>query len=319
MPDALASQFVQPKYASTVAKEQARVLFLCQQQIVLALEGIDGSRFKQDFWQRSGSTSGSGLSCVLEEGEIFEKGAVLFSSVQGEKLPKTALTGSSGQSTLEESPFFATGLSLILHPHNPYVPAVHLNVRYFETSNYWWFGGGMDLTPFYPFTEDCIEFHQAAKCACDKFDPNWYARFKAWCDEYFYLPHRKECRGIGGIFFNHLRPRSQELGLEFLQSVIKAFLRAYPAIVKRRSPLSYGQCERDFLTYRRGRYVEFNLLYDQGTLFGLQSDGRVESIFMSMPPQVSWRYNWQPPPNSPEAKLTKHFLQPQDWANQKLP
>ena len=303
-----------PGHASSHAAQAAQQLFQLLHQMRQRLEKLDGHRFVQDPWQRP--AGGGGLSCVLEQGQLFEKAGVLFSSVHGEKLPPSTLMPADAQQQ-PPAPFFAVGVSLILHPHNPYVPATHLNLRYFEVGDCWWFGGGMDLTPCYPFKEDCIRFHQAAKSACDTFDPDWHPRFKRWCDEYFYLPHRKEQRGVGGIFFNHLRPAKHQRGLDFLMAVAQAFLQAYPAIAAARQSLPYSQHQRNFLQYRRGRYAEFNLLYDQGTLFGLQSGGRVEAILMSLPPLVSWHYNWQTEDHSPES-LMQHFLQPHDWASLKL-
>lgn len=302
-----------------------------QAQLCDRLAALDGrASFEETPWQRA--EGGGGITRVLEQGALWEKAGVLFSAIQGRRLPSGALSASSSAKNPSlaergtqpapepvlkpraEHPFFATGVSLILHPRNPYVPTVHLNVRYFETQSNYWYGGGMDLTPYYPFREDCIHFHREIKECCDRFDPHYYPRFKAWCDRYFYLPHREEARGIGGIFFNELRD-GLESGLAFLIALGEAFQRAYCPLVEQRKELPYGQREVNFQRWRRGRYAEFNLLYDQGTRFGLQSNGRVESIFVSLPPAVEWRYNWEAVPGSREALLAG-FLKPQDWAEQ---
>lgn len=281
-----------------------------QTRISQAIAAEDGRDFLVDHWSRP--EGGGGISMVLENGNLIEKGGVLFSAVSGDRLPPVVHQQAAGVDP--ETGFFATGVSLILHPHNPYVPTVHFNVRYFETGSACWFGGGMDLTPYYPFQEDCIHFHRTIKTCCDRFDPNYYARFKPWCDRYFFLKHRQEARGIGGIFFNYLKGDRERL-LDFILELGAGFGQAYLPIVQRRKTTVFGDRERAFQCYRRGRYVEFNLLYDQGTLFGLQSNGRVESILVSMPPLVQWRYDWQAEPGSPEESLGKDFLPPRDWAS----
>ena len=299
---------------SAWSQEVAKGVQCLQTEICSALNLHEPKTFKKDLWRQE--AGGGGLSCVLEEGEVFEKGGVLFSAVCGPSLPPIARKVTSKSPAVPAgTPFFATGVSLILHPHNPYVPTVHFNVRYIEVGDVHWFGGGIDLTPYYPFAEDCIHFHQTVKICCDRFDTSYYPRFKAWCDEYFFLKHRDEARGIGGIFFNHLSI-TKKTGLEFVQALGKAFLQAYLPIVQRHHDKKFGLRQRDFQLQRRGRYVEFNLLYDQGTLFGLQSNGRIESILVSMPPRVNWRYDWQPAANSIEATLYTHFLPPTDWAGE---
>ena len=290
-----------------------------QQQIVSGLETLDGQRFRRDEWQREpGGPSelggGGGVSCVIEEGGVFERGAVLFSHVHGDHLPAAASARRPG---LGGRPFEATGVSLVLHPRNPYVPTVHMNVRFFlaggEGEPIWWFGGGMDLTPYYPFEKDVVRFHGVCKLALEPFGPDWHPRFKKWCDDYFFLKHRGEARGVGGVFFDDLNEPGFETSYAMMQAVGDAFLEAYAPIVERHRDAPYGERERDFQAYRRGRYVEFNLVYDRGTLFGLQSGGRTESILCSMPPIARWRYDWRPEPGSPEARLYE-FLVPRDWA-----
>jgi coproporphyrinogen III oxidase len=294
-----------------------------QQRIVAGLETLDGGRFLRDEWQRepgsaSALGSGGGISCVIENGKVFERGAVLFSHVHGERLPASASAQRPG---LGGRPFEATGVSLVLHPRNPHVPTVHLNVRFFiarapagsaDLAPIWWFGGGMDLTPYYPFEEDAVGFHRACKQALEPFGPQWHPRFKKWCDDYFFLKHRNEARGVGGVFFDDLNEPGFEPSFALTRAVGDAFLTAYGPIVERRCELPYGEREREFQAIRRGRYVEFNLVYDRGTLFGLQSGGRTESILCSMPPVVRWRYDWQPEPGSAEARLNA-FLTPRDW------
>ena len=283
-----------------------------QERICAALGAEDGQEFASDPWLRA--EGGGGISRVLEEGALFEKGGVMFSAINGNQLPQVVLR--EHPEIAPDTPFFATGVSLIMHPRNPYVPTVHYNVRYFEVGEaVFWYGGGMDLTPYYPFEEDCRHFHRAIKGACDAFDPAWYPEFKAWCDRYFFLPHRNEARGVGGIFFNYMRD-DRARGLDFITRLGEVFLEAYLPIVQRRRGMTHGERERGFQAYRRGRYVEFNLLHDQGTLFGLQSGGRVESILVSMPPRVAWHYRWEPEPGSPEEALTRDFLPPRDWASE---
>ncbi len=272
------------------------------------LEALDGrARFREDSWERV--EGGGGRTRILMDGAVFERGGVNFSAIQGQELPQSA---SAHRQELAGLPFTAQGVSLVLHPWNPYVPTVHMNLRYFEAGEKWWFGGGADLTPYYGVREDAQHFHRTLKAACDRFDPSYYPRFKEWCDRYFYIRHRQEGRGIGGIFFDDLND-GWETTFGFVCAVGEAFWDAYSPLVKARCDQPYGQREREFQLMRRGRYVEFNLVYDRGTLFGLQSGGRVESILMSMPPLAAWRYSWEPEPGSPEADLYEVFLQPQDW------
>ena len=307
-----------------------------QDNICRGLEQLDGkAKFQEDNWQRE--AGGGGRSRVIKNGNVFEQGGVNFSEVWGKSLPPAILVQHPEAAGQE---FYATGTSMVLHPRNPYVPTVHLNYRYFEAGNVWWFGGGVDLTPYYPFKEDAVHFHQTIKQACDKHHPEYYPAFKLWCDEYFYLKHRQEARGIGGIFFDYQNGKSQlyqgsnregsaaahsnrvgkvdrswEEIFAFVQSCGNSFLPAYSPIVSRRKDLEYGDRERNFQLYRRGRYVEFNLVYDRGTIFGLQTNGRTESILMSLPPLVRYEYGYTPEPGTPETELTEIFLKPQDWVN----
>ncbi len=289
-------------------------LVALQDRITAALEREDGTgRFRQDSWERP--EGGGGQTRILTGGSVFEQAGVNFSHVLGEHLPPSA---TAQRPELAGRSFDALGVSLVIHPHNPYVPTCHCNVRFFiaskaDVESVWWFGGGFDLTPYYGFEEDAVHWHKTAKTACDPFGQDYYARFKKWCDEYFYIKHRNEPRGVGGLFFDDLNENSFDHCFGFTQSVGDHLLPAYLPIVERRKDTPYGERERDFQCYRRGRYVEFNLVYDRGTLFGLQSGGRTESILMSLPPQVSWRYDWQPEPGSPEAKLYEIFLKPRDW------
>jgi coproporphyrinogen III oxidase len=274
---------------------------------------VDGTRFRRDPWERA--EGGGGLSCVMEEGNALERGGVNYSHVFGGGLPASA---TAARPELSGRGFEAMGVSLVLHPRNPYAPTVHLNVRYLEARKegaepVWWFGGGMDLTPYYGFEEDAIHFHQTCKNALQPFGTDYHPRFKKWCDEYFYLRHRKEPRGIGGIFFDDLGKPDFQSCFNLTQSVGDHFLEAYVPILERRLSMPYGERERDFQAYRRGRYVEFNLVWDRGTLFGLQSGGRTESILMSLPPIVKWRYDWKPETGSAEDKLYKDFLIGKDW------
>jgi coproporphyrinogen III oxidase len=280
-----------------------------QARIVAALEHLDGGRFQADSWERA--EGGGGRSCMLEESRLFERAGVGFSHVSGSKLPPSA---SAARPQLAGQSYEAMGVSLVLHPRNPYCPTVHLNVRLFAAGDTWWFGGGMDLTPYYGFEEDARHFHQTCRKALEPFGPQRYAEYKKWCDEYFFLKHRNEPRGIGGIFFDDLSEPDFDTAFALTRSVGDHFLTAYTPILERRRELPYGERERAFQCYRRGRYVEFNLVFDRGTLFGLQSGGRTESILMSMPPAVTWRYNWKPEPGSPEEKLYSDFLRPRDWA-----
>jgi coproporphyrinogen III oxidase len=284
-----------------------------QELIVERLEQVDGKAFKRDSWRRP--EGGGGLSCVMEEGDVFERGGVNFSHVFGSKLPPSA---SANRPELAGRGFEAMGVSLVLHPRNPYAPTVHMNVRCFVAQKagaepVWWFGGGMDLTPYYGFEEDAVHFHQMCKNALTPFGEQYHPRFKKWCDEYFYLKHRAEPRGVGGIFFDDFSEGGFEAAFNLTESVGDHFLPAYVPILERRLDAPYGERERDFQAYRRGRYVEFNLVYDRGTIFGLQSGGRTESILMSLPPIVKWRYDWKPEPGSPEAKLHTDFLIGKDW------
>ena len=279
-----------------------------QERIVSELEAVDGKRFRSDSWTRA--EGGGGLTRVLEDGGVFERGGVNVSRVQGKSLPPSA-TASRPQ--IAGKAYEAMGLSLVLHPRNPYCPTVHMNVRYFTAGDVWWFGGGMDLTPYYGFEDDARHFHATCRDALSRFGAGYYPRFKRWCDEYFHLRHRGEPRGIGGIFFDDLADEDFDFSFGLMRSAGEHFLPAYMPILERRKAMAYGERERSFQAYRRGRYVEFNLVYDRGTLFGLQSGGRTESILMSMPPLASWRYDWKPEPGSAEEKLYKDFLVPKDW------
>jgi coproporphyrinogen III oxidase len=280
-----------------------------QERIVAALEAVDGQRFRSDAWQRA--EGGGGLTRVIEEGGVFERGGVNLSRVQGMALPPSA-TASRPQ--IAGRPWEAMGVSLVLHPRNPYCPTVHMNVRFFSAGDVWWFGGGMDLTPYYGFAEDARHFHATCRDALEPFGAQRYARYKKWCDEYFHLKHRNEPRGVGGVFFDDLAEPDFDTCFALMRSVGEHFLPAYLPILERRKAMPFGERERDFQAYRRGRYVEFNLVYDRGTLFGLQSGGRTESILMSLPPRVAWRYDWKPQPGSPEEALYREFLVPRDWA-----
>jgi len=284
-----------------------------QSRIVARLEAIDGSAFRRDAWTRP--EGGGGLACVVEQGAVLERGGVNFSHVRGHGLPASA-TASRPQ--LAGRAFEALGVSLVLHPVNPYAPTVHMNLRFFVArkdgaDDLWWFGGGMDLTPYYGFEEDAVHFHRCCRDALAPLGGEYYPRFKRWCDEYFFLRHRNEPRGIGGIFFDDLNEGSFEHCFALARSVGDHFLPAYEPILERRRNTAYGERERDFQAYRRGRYVEFNLVYDRGTLFGLQSNGRTEAILMSLPPLVKWRYDWRPEEGSAEARLASDFLVAREW------
>ncbi|MEW6589624.1 MAG: oxygen-dependent coproporphyrinogen oxidase [Pseudomonadota bacterium] len=284
-----------------------------QARIVGALEAADGLPFRTDAWQRP--EGGGGISRLIEEGNVLERGGVNFSHVLGSQLPPSA---SAHRPELAGRRWEAMGVSLVLHPRNPYAPTVHMNVRCFVAMKdgedpVWWFGGGMDLTPYYGFEEDAQHFHATCKAALDPFGPELHPRFKKWCDTYFFLKHRNEPRGIGGVFFDDYAEGGFEQAFGMMQSVGNAFLHAYLPILQRRKDIDYGERERDFQAYRRGRYVEFNLVFDRGTLFGLQSGGRTESILMSLPPIVKWRYDWRPEPGTPEARLYTDFLTARDW------
>ncbi len=285
-----------------------------QDRICAGLEAADGSAtFAEQSWTRP--EGGGGRSRVLSEGALIEKGGVGFSHVAGSALPPSA---SAGRPALAGAPWQAMGVSLVIHPRNPYVPTSHANVRFFiaepnGAEPVWWFGGGYDLTPYYGFEEDCAHWHRTARAACSPFGADIYPRFKRWCDDYFFLKHRNEARGIGGLFFDDLNEWDFERSFDFLRAVGDSYLPAYLPIVERRRDTPYGEREREFQLHRRGRYVEFNLVHDRGTLFGLQSGGRTESILMSLPPLVRWSYDWQPEPGSAEAALTERFLPPRDW------
>ena len=333
-PKSPSSQSLPPSDAKARVSEFMKQL---QDEISQSLAEIDGTgQFQEDSWERP--EGGGGRSRVLREGAIFEQGGVNFSEVWGSRLPPSIV---ANRPEAEGHKFYATGTSMVLHPRNPYVPTVHLNYRYFEAGPVWWFGGGADMTPYYPFAEDATHFHQTYKQACDNHHQEYYPVFKRWCDEYFYLKHRQETRGVGGLFFDYqdgtgalyrgphadkaaaeysneigeLPSRSWKEIFGFVQECGKAFLPAYLPIVKKRHPMEYGDRQRDFQLYRRGRYVEFNLVYDRGTIFGLQTNGRTESILMSLPPLVRWQYGYKPEPGSPEAELYETFLKPQDWVN----
>lgn len=305
-----------------------------QDSICQGLEQLDGGgTFYEDSWQRE--EGGGGRSRVMKAGNIFEQGGVNFSEVWGKDLPPSILVQ---RPEAAGNGFYATGTSMVLHPHSPYIPTVHLNYRYFEAGPVWWFGGGIDLTPYYPFLEDVQHFHQTLKQACDQHHSEYYPTFKRWCDEYFYLKHRRETRGVGGVFFDYQDHRGKlyqgpddegiaatygagvgdlnrnwEEIFAFVQDCGNAFLPAYVPIAERRRNTKWGEREREFQLYRRGRYVEFNLVYDRGTIFGLQTKGRIESVLMSLPPLVRWEYSYSPEANTPEVQLYDIFLKPQDW------
>ncbi|MEA5580362.1 oxygen-dependent coproporphyrinogen oxidase [Nodularia harveyana UHCC-0300] len=332
--DAASSQFLPPTDGKTRVRQFMQGLQDTISQNLAELDGV--GKFNEDGWERP--EGGGGRSRILRDGAIFEQAGVGFSEVWGDRLPPSIL---AQRPDAEGHSFYVTGTSMVLHPRNPYVPTVHLNYRYFEAGPVWWFGGGVDLTPYYPFAEDAKHLHETLKQACDKHNPEYYPVFKRWCDEYFYLKHRNETRGVGGLFFDYQHSesgfyggtdphgpaakysdqvgkparRSWEELFAFVQDCGAAFLPAYVPIVKRRHGMEYGDRQRNFQLYRRGRYVEFNLVYDRGTLFGLQTNGRTESILMSLPPLVRWEYGYKPEPQSPEAELYETFLKPQDWVN----
>ena len=288
-----------------------------QNRITTAISALDGKAFMVDEWQKPADSKlrGSGRTCILENGNVLEKGGVGFSHVHGDQMPGAA---SQNRPEVAGRSFEAMGVSLVFHPHNPKAPTTHMNVRCFiaqapNQEPIWWFGGGFDLTPYYGYDEDCRHFHQAAKDALDPFGADLHPRFKQWCDDYFYLKHREEPRGIGGIFFDDFNELGFENSFAMMRAVGDAFINAYLPILKRRYQEAYTPEEKDFQEYRRGRYVEYNLIFDRGTIFGLQSGGRSESILMSLPPNVKWRYNWHPQPNTPEAKLYDYYLQPRNW------
>ena len=321
------------------SRSRARTLLMgLQDSICQGLQALDGEgQFQEESWQRP--EGGGGRSRVMKEGRVFEQGGVNFSEVEGAQLPPSIL---NQRPEAEGHRWFAVGTSMVLHPRNPCVPTVHLNYRYFEAGPVWWFGGGADLTPYYPFLEDARHFHRTLKGACDSVDPRYYKVFKPWCDEYFYLRHRQETRGVGGIFYDYQDPggvlykgsepeaaaavaaatvaaasgpieQDWEKLFRLASACGQAFLPSYGPIVERRNNLAYGDTERQFQLYRRGRYVEFNLVFDRGTIFGLQTNGRTESILMSLPPLVRWEYGYTPAPGSREALLTEVFTRPQNW------
>ena len=294
-----------------------KYLIELQQSICSEVELIeDGATFDQDRWTRD-DKRGSGLTNILSNGNVFEKGGVNYSIISGDKMPKSA---TALRPELEGRQYTALGVSLVLHPENPFIPTAHANVRFFIAEEkggdpIWWFGGGFDLTPYYGFDEDAVHWHQTAKKACIPFGEDVYPKYKKWCDDYFYLSHRDEQRGIGGLFFDDLNNGGFDECFNFMKSVGNHFSEAYLPIVKKRIDTPYTESEKDFQLYRRGRYVEFNLIHDRGTLFGLQSGGRTESILMSLPPKVKWSYQFKVIPNSEEEKLTSYFLKPRDWVS----
>tara|TARA_Y100001968_G_scaffold197686_1_gene181279 strand:+ start:399 stop:1427 length:1029 start_codon:yes stop_codon:yes gene_type:complete len=319
------------------SRDRAKALVLdLQDNICSGLEKVDGKGvFKEERWDRP--EGGGGISRVMSEGKVFEQGGVNFSEVHGKELPPSIL---NQRPEAKGHKWFATGTSMVLHPRNPFIPTVHLNYRYFEAGPVWWFGGGADLTPFYPYLEDTRNFHRAHKNACDSVSPDFHKVFKPWCDEYFYLKHRGETRGVGGIFYDYQdgsgclykgqdpkgkaanasreigdSPKTWEQLYDLAKACGNAFLPGYIPIVEKRSNQKYGEIERDFQLYRRGRYVEFNLVWDRGTIFGLQTNGRTESILMSLPPLARWEYGYKPSDDSRESLLTEVFTKPQDWLN----
>lgn len=285
-------------------------------RITAAVEGIDSIQFRRDGWVRP--DGGGGETRVLSGGIVFERAGVSFSHVFGGRLPTAA---SNQRPELADASFEAMGLSLVFHPHNPFVPTTHCNVRFLTASPpnapaVWWFGGGFDLTPYYPFEDDVLHWHRTARAACTGFGPDLYEKYKAWCDRYFFLPHRNETRGVGGLFFDDHNEGGFDHSFGFMRSVGDHFLDAYLPILKRRMDMPWGEREREFQLYRRGRYVEFNLVCDRGTMFGLQSRGRTESILMSLPPLVRWDYDWHPEPGSPESRLYAEFLRPRAYLDE---
>lgn len=302
----------------TIDTQALRSYFMgLQDRITQALEAVDGKAFLTDAWEKPADSPlrGNGRSRILENGNVLERGGVGFSHVQGNKLPPSA---TANRPELAGRSFDAMGVSLVFHPRNPYAPTVHMNVRCFVAlkdgeAPVWWFGGGMDLTPYYGDVADCQHFHQTCKDALEPFGGELYPRFKTWCDEYFFLKHRSEARGIGGVFFDDFSALGFEQSFAMTRAVGDAFLAAYLPILQARKDTPYGETEREFQAYRRGRYVEFNLVLDRGTHFGLQSGGRTESILMSMPPQAKWAYDWHPAAGSPEARLYTDFLPTKDW------
>ncbi len=304
---------IQPMNTDDITQVKNYLLSL-QDKICSQLENEEPQvRFIEDLWDRP--EGGGGRTRVIENGQVFEQGGVNFSYVRGINLPASA---TAKRPELANRQFHAMGVSLVIHPKNPFVPTTHANVRFLIAEEpgmptIWWFGGGFDLTPFYAFKEDVIHWHKTARLACQPFGNDIYPTYKKWCDEYFFLPHRNETRGIGGLFFDDLNEWGFDTCFSFMQSVGNHFIDAYLPIAQKRKNIPYSDREREFQLYRRGRYVEFNLVYDRGTLFGLQSNGRTESILMSMPPLARWKYNWMPEPESAEAVLYDEYLKPKDW------
>ena len=289
-----------------------------QNELTAGFTKMDGNKFKEDVWQHK--SGGGGKTRVLENGNIFESAGVNFSHVMGDSLPMAA---TQNRPQLSGARFEAMGVSLVIHPRNPMIPTSHANLRFIITTTktgetVWWFGGGFDLTPYYPYKEDCIHWHQEAKAACDQVGSDIYNRFKIWCDDYFYLKHRNEQRGIGGLFFDDLNEWGFDNTFDFIKKASEKYISAYFPIVEKRQDESYTKEQREFQCYRRGRYVEFNLLYDRGTIFGIQTGGRTESILMSLPPEVNWRYDWQPEPGTREYELTDYYLRPRSWVSEEL-
>jgi coproporphyrinogen III oxidase len=299
---------------TSVIKDVKHYLQSLQYSICESLADEDGqAEFEVNPWAKSGF--GTGITRVIANGAVIEKGGVNFSHVHGDKLPAAATVA---RPDLADCPFHALGVSLVIHPVNPYVPTSHANVRLFvaepkDAEPVWWFGGGFDLTPYYGFEEDCVHWHTIAKSACVPFGEEVYPHFKKWCDDYFYLKHREEPRGIGGLFFDDINTFGFEKSFDLMRSIGNSYIQAYRPIVAKRKNIVYGKREKEFQCYRRGRYVEFNLLYDRGTLFGLQSKGRTEAILMSLPPQVNWKYEWHPEPGSNEAELYEKYLINKEW------
>ncbi len=283
-----------------------------QHEIITSLAALDGNKFHLDRWKKP---IGEGVTSILENGKIIERGGINFSHVKGKNLPPSA---AQNRREITGGEFEALGLSCVIHPQNPHVPTIHMNIRLFIATDknkiqHWWFGGGIDMTPYYGYEDDVIDFHTKVKQNLDKIDKAYYPKFKDWCDSYFFIPHRNEYRGVGGVFFDDLCSPNFDTCFSVSKGVGQSFLPSYLPIVRRRKDVKFNDRERDFQLYRRGRYVEFNLVHDRGTLFGLQSNGRIESILMSMPPLVSWKYNWEPAPKSREYELTNKFLTARDW------
>ena len=299
--------------ASTLTEVKSYLQSL-QHAICEGLSEEDGvGKFHINPWSQP--NFGSGVTRVLTAGRVIEKGGVNFSHVYGDRLPASA---SASKPELTNAPFHAMGVSLVIHPDNPYVPTSHANVRFFialpkNSEPVWWFGGGYDLTPYYGFDEDCVHWHRTSKEACEPFGADVYSRYKKWCDDYFYLKHRNEPRGVGGLFFDDLNEWDFNTSFDFMRSIGNSYIKAYRPIMAKRKTMTYSDSEKQFQLYRRGRYVEFNLIYDRGTMFGLQTKGRTEAVLMSMPPQASWVYDWQPEMGSAEENLTKHFLINKEW------